>query len=75
MVHFLPSSLMLIFGAALLAPLLQRYSRLPAGWLLEEGSFADTAAHRAAYVDYLTRRLEPPRAFVEEAINAHTQRV
>lgn len=48
---------------------------VPAGWLLEEGSFADTEAHRAAYVDYLTRRLEPPRAFVEEAINAHTQRV
>jgi hypothetical protein len=48
---------------------------VPAGWLPAEDSFADTAAHRAAYVDYLTRRLEPPRAFAEEAINAHTQRV
>jgi hypothetical protein len=33
----------------------------------------DWAAERDAYTRYLTARLEPPRAFVEEAIRARTQ--
>jgi len=36
----------------------------------DNGPFSTTAAHRQAYVDYLTRRLEQPRHFVEEAIRA-----
>ena len=36
---------------------------------------ADPAARRAAYVDYLVRRLQAPRAFVEEAIRAHALHV
>jgi hypothetical protein len=48
---------------------------IPDDWLGDEPAFADVAAHRAAYVDYLLSRLEPPRAFVEEAIDARAQRV
>jgi hypothetical protein len=32
--------------------------------------FTTIAENRQAYVDYLTRRLEAPRQFVEEAIRA-----
>jgi hypothetical protein len=48
---------------------------IPDSWLEDEPTFADTAAHRAAYVAYLLNRLEAPRAFVEEAINARAQLV
>jgi hypothetical protein len=48
---------------------------IPDVWLGDNPAFANPAAHRAAYTNYLLARLEPPRAFVEEAINAHTQRV
>lgn len=48
---------------------------IPAGWLLEEHAFANADEQRAAYFAYLTTRLDSPRAFVEEAINAHAQRV
>lgn len=40
---------------------------VPDDWLAPEPGLPDAAAHRRAYVDYLARRLEPPRAFVEEA--------
>jgi hypothetical protein len=49
---------------------------VPEEWLLAaESPFADAAEHRAAYIAYLLRRLEAPRAFVEEAANARAQRV
>jgi hypothetical protein len=43
---------------------------IPDGWLGDETEFANHAEHRAAYVAYLSRRLESPREFVEEAIRA-----
>ncbi|MBI1882036.1 MAG: aminotransferase class I and II [Chloroflexi bacterium] len=43
---------------------------IPASWLGNETEFANHEAHRAAYATYLRRRLEAPRAFVEEAIRA-----
>ena len=43
---------------------------LPDGWLPDEPAIGDAAAQRPAYVRYLTRRLEAPRAFVEEAERA-----
>ena len=46
---------------------------IPADWLGDVPGLEDVAAHRQAYVDYLVRRLEGPRAFVEEAWNAHRQ--
>ena len=42
---------------------------IPDAWLVD-APFATTAAHRAAYVAYLSSRLEAPRAFVTEAIHA-----
>jgi hypothetical protein len=48
---------------------------IPEAWLGDEARFADVAAHRAAYVDYLQQRLEQPRAWVEEAVRARTARV
>jgi hypothetical protein len=44
--------------------------RIPDAWL--EG---DAAARRSAYTSYLSARLEPPRAFLEEAIGARSQYV
>ncbi len=50
------------------------FARLAAGlpdeWFEDDPHFADNSTRRAAYVEYLSRRLAPPRAFVEEAINA-----
>ena len=43
---------------------------IPAIWLGGEEQFGDVAAHRAAYVDYLTSRLAASSVFVEEAIRA-----
>ena len=43
---------------------------VPDEWLNENSRFTTTAEHRRAYADYLTRRLEAPRNFVEEAIRA-----
>src|SRR3954454_23694296 len=40
---------------------------VPDALLLDRATFGDEAAERRAYVDYLLRRLEPPRPFVEEA--------
>ena len=45
---------------------------LPDLWLPEEAAIGDAAAQRGAYVRYLTRRLEAPRDFVEEAERART---
>jgi hypothetical protein len=63
------------------APLITRelldsvVAAIPDDWLLDEPLFADADAQRAAYVEYLLRRLEAPRPFVEEAINARARRV
>ena len=48
---------------------------IPDAWLEDEPSFASHAAHRAAYVQYLTRRLAAPRAFFEEAARARSAHV
>lgn len=43
---------------------------VPDDWMMENSPFGTTAENRKAYVDYLTRRLEEPRHFVQEAIRA-----
>ena len=44
---------------------------IPDTWLEDEPSFESKAAHRAAYLQYLTERLAAPRAFFQEALRAH----
>lgn len=46
-------------------------SLIPDDWLIDQSGFASPQEHRAAYVTYLMTRLEAPRAFVTEAINAY----
>lgn len=48
-------------------------TELPDRWLEGEDEFASLDAHRAAYVTYLLRRLEPPRAWLDEAIAAQNR--
>ena len=43
---------------------------LPDDWMKENSPFNTVAENRQAYVEYLTRRLDEPRPFVEEAIRA-----
>lgn len=43
---------------------------IPADWLAERPHFGNEAEQRAAYLDYLTRRLTAHSSFVEEALNA-----
>jgi HipA-like protein len=43
---------------------------VPDEWLKDHTPFTTAAENRQAYVDYLTRRLQAPRPFVEEAIRA-----
>jgi hypothetical protein len=45
---------------------------VPEAWLGGEELFADIAAHRQGYVDYLTSRLAAADIFVQEAKNART---
>jgi len=45
---------------------------VPDALLTGDAMFATGAARRAAYVEYLLRRLEPPHAFLEEAIRARS---
>jgi hypothetical protein len=45
---------------------------VPGAWLDGDPAFASVNDNRAAYVDYLRRRLAAPRAFVEEAERART---
>jgi hypothetical protein len=45
---------------------------VPESWLEADTHFRDTQTSRAAYVDYLVRRLERPHAFVQEAIRARS---
>ncbi len=61
---------------ATLAPLLDRsvlhdiVAQVPDAWLLGPDAFGDPPTQRAAYVDYLVRRLDQRQAFVQEAIHA-----
>ena len=58
-------------GALLDATLIEGIvSQIPDAWLGDEPAFADASAHRAAYAQYLCRRLAAPHAFVTEAIRA-----
>lgn len=43
---------------------------IPDDWMQEHNPFNSIAENRQGYLDYLTRRLEAPRNFVEEAIRA-----
>jgi hypothetical protein len=43
---------------------------IPDLWLPDDATIGDAPAQRRGYVRYLTRRLEPPRSFVEEADRA-----
>jgi hypothetical protein len=43
---------------------------VPDDWMNDHSPFSTSAENRQAYVDYLTRRLEEPRNFVQEAIRA-----
>jgi hypothetical protein len=40
---------------------------IPDAWLDADSGFASHAAHRDAYIQYLTRRLQAPRAFSQQA--------
>lgn len=43
---------------------------VPNDWMKDNSPFSSIEENKQAYVDYLTRRLEEPRHFVEEAIRA-----
>jgi hypothetical protein len=43
---------------------------IPDDWMSENSPFSTIAENRRAYVEYLTKRLDEPRRFVEEAIRA-----
>ncbi|HEU4627558.1 MAG TPA: HipA family kinase [Steroidobacteraceae bacterium] len=45
---------------------------VPDVWLAADSPFATPQAARDAYVQHLSRRLQSPRAFVEEAVRAHS---
>ena len=48
---------------------------VPEEWMKENSPFSTTAENKQAYVEYLTRRLDEPRHFVEEAIRARQVQV
>jgi hypothetical protein len=48
--------------------------QVPEVWL-DDSSFVDPGAMRTAYVDYLVKRLEAPRLFVQEAMDARARLV
>ena len=47
---------------------------LPDLWL-DDPAFPSAEERRTAYASYLSARLQPPRAFAEEAIDARAQLV
>ena len=50
--------------------------RIPAAWLEDDAdTFADAAAHRAAYRDFLCARAEASQVFTGEAVRARSLRV
>jgi hypothetical protein len=48
---------------------------IPDAWLGGDSSFGGSNQYREAYMEYLLRRLEPPHAFLEEAIRARSRYV
>ncbi len=61
---------------ARIAPAIEKIITLiPDAWLTGEPRFAGIDQHRNAYREYLGKRLEGPRPFLEEAIRARTQHV
>jgi len=48
---------------------------IPAAWLEREQAFASAEANRAAYAHVLARRLQAPRAFLQEALRARSAHV
>jgi hypothetical protein len=48
---------------------------VPDSWLAIDTPFASPDAARAAYLEYLLERLEPPRPFLDEAIRARSELV
>lgn len=47
-------------------------NQIPDTWLVEGSPFTNSQQHRDAYIEYLLKRLEPPRDFLEEAIRARS---
>lgn len=47
-------------------------NQIPDTWLVQGAPFSDSQQHREAYIEYLVRRLEPPRGFLEEALRAQS---
>ena len=45
---------------------------IPDSWLLADAAFDSPDQYRKAYLDYLLSRLEPPHAFLEEALRARS---
>lgn len=45
---------------------------IPDSWLLDHAPFARLDQHQSAYIEYLVRRLESPRPFLEEALRAQS---
>jgi hypothetical protein len=45
---------------------------VPDAWLAADSPFPDAQAARDAYIRHLTRRLQAPRAFLEEAVRARS---
>jgi len=45
-------------------------AQVPDAWLTSDTFFSSPEQYRDAYVEYLTRRLEAPQAFVQEALRA-----
>ncbi|MGH9833468.1 MAG: HipA family kinase [Blastocatellia bacterium] len=45
---------------------------IPDAWLVGDSSFGGSGQHRDAYIEYLLSRLEPPRVFLKEAIDARS---
>lgn len=48
---------------------------IPDAWLVDNSPFNDIDQHRAAYVEYLLKRLDSPHVFLEEAIRARSRYV
>ncbi len=48
---------------------------IPDVWLGTDSTFAGAAEFRQAYADYLMRRLEPPRLFMQEAVRVRSSLV
>jgi hypothetical protein len=60
-----------VMTAAITKDVIQQVVDLvPDDWMNEHAPFMTIAENRQAYIDHLTRRLEAPREFVQEAIRA-----